>query len=265
MNTWRLKLMLAVLLLSVAGTPQAAPEVSATVGDLYYRLGGGKVLPPPGAGYTTFNLRSRFTGGFGMSCGQFNYHQNVQQVINEWKSRVRQIPGQLKAAVSSAIASLPGYLMMKYNPSLYNIITKTLDESADLFKLSYKSCQQVEKELARNPEANPYQGFLQASVMDKWTLGAQNNQVAADVDEEVKTNPAGPIRWIGGEEYGTPSNPIQINRDLVVAGYNILIGRTDNVAVVTPPVGPAALEPIVRIWPNPQAAGTWIQEVLVIR
>ena len=258
----RLITVLLLLLLTSAGVSQAAPEVSATVGDLYYRLGGGKALPPPGAGFTTFNLRSRFTAGTGYSCGQFNFHENIEQIINQWLDRVRAIPSQLQSAVSAAIAGLPGYLMMKYNPTLYNIMTKTLDESAELFRLSYKSCRQIESEMARDPEANPYQGFLQASVMDKWTIGAENGEVAADVDEEIKADPADPIRWLGGHEYGSLDNPLQINRDMVVAGYNIMIGRTGDVSVTTRPVGPAALEPIVQIWPSPADAGRWVQEVI---
>ena len=57
-------------------------------------------------------------------------------------------------------------------------------------------------------------------------------------------------------------NPIQINRDLVIAGYNILIGRTGDVSTVSRPLGAAALEPIVKIWPTPADAGQWIQEVI---
>ena len=141
-------------------------------------------------------------------------------------------------------------------------MNKTLDESAELFDTSFMSCQQIESEMQQNPDANPYQGFFQSSKMDKWSEGAQNNEVAADVDEEIKTNPAEPILWIGGERFGTPENPIQINRDLVVAGYNIMIGRTGDVSVTAPPIGAMANEPIVQIWPNPEAAGRWIQEVI---
>ena len=190
--------LLALLLVLASGPTMAVepPNLSATVGELYYRLGGGKVLPPPGAGFTTFAIRSRFTAGFGGSCGQFDFHQNITQMINQWKNRIREIPGQLQTAISAAIAALPSYLMMKYNPSLFNTLTRTLDEAFNLFQLSYKTCQQLETEMQKNPGANPYQGFLQASIADKWTWGAQNGELAADVANEIKKNPAGPIRWL---------------------------------------------------------------------
>jgi hypothetical protein len=141
-------------------------------------------------------------------------------------------------------------------------VTRTLDEAFNLFQLSYKTCQQLETEMQKNPGANPYQGFLQASIADKWTWGAQNGELAADVHAEIKKNPAGPIRWLGGHEYGTDNNPIQINRDLAIAGYNILIGRTGDVSTVSRPLGAAAQEPIAKIWPTPADAGQWIQEVI---
>lgn len=248
---------------SVVMTARAAPpDVPAEVSDLYYRLGGGQYLPPPGAMYSTFNIRSRFKIGLGYSCGKFNFVENLEQMVNTYRTKARQLPGQLEVALSAAITSLPGYFMRRVNPSLYNTITKTLDETAELFRLSYQSCQEIERQMQRNPDANPYANFVQASVAERWTVGADRGDVAADVDQATRDTPAAPIRWLGGDLYGTEANPIQINRDIVVAGYNIMIGRTGDVSVTTRPVGPMALEPIVRIWESPAVAGRWVQEVL---
>jgi len=264
MNNKILALVLSTMLTIFSGTVKAdGPPVSVNVGDVYYQLGGGEALPRPAAGFTSFNIRARFTAGFGYSCGKFNFHHNLEQMINQLMSNIRALPGQLQTAVSAAIAGLPGYLMQKYNPTLYNILTKTLDESAELFNLSFKTCEQMESEMAANPDANPYSGFLRASVADKWTVGSTTgDQIAADVHDEIKTDPADPIRWIGDDLYGTANRPIQINRDIVVAGYNILIGRTTDVSVTSAPPVPMRSEPIVQIWANPELAGRWIQEVI---
>lgn len=242
---------------------QTASPVSVGVGGEYYTLGGGAVLPPPGSGRVTFNINARLQVGFGYSCGKFNFHNNIEQMINQFQTRLRQLPGQLQQAVQAAIAGLPGYLMQKYNPTLYNILTKTLDESAELFNMSYKTCEQMESEMARNPNANPYDGFFQASVANKWrTGGNQNNAVAPDVYDDIKSSPAEPIAWIGGHLYGTQFNPVQINRDLVVAGYNIMLGRTADVSITSAPIGALANEPIAQIWANPEEAGVWAQTVV---
>ncbi|VAW67436.1 hypothetical protein MNBD_GAMMA08-2088 [hydrothermal vent metagenome] len=246
-----------------AETAEKAPLMSTSIGDLYYQLGGGKVLPPPGANYTTFRIDARFKGGFGYSCGKFNYRDNISQMVNQIKSQARQLPGQLVLALQAAGAGLPGYFMQKKNPTLYNIITKTLDQSAELFKLSYKTCEAMESEMAKNPDANPYAGFLRASVASKWKIGTDNNEIAADIHQGIKDNPGAPITWIGGKKYGSTNNPIQINKDIVTAGYNIMIGRTGDVSVLTSPTDTVTKKmPIVRIWANPDLAGRWIQDVI---
>lgn len=247
----------------VIAAEQTATSIPAGVGGEYYTLGGGSVLPPPGSGRITFNIRARLQLGFGYSCGKFNFQNNISQMINQFRQRVRQLPGQLQQAAQAAVAGLPGYLMQKYNPTLYNILTKTLDESAELFNMSYKSCEQMEAEMAKDPNANPYDGFLRASIAQKWTIGGNaNNAIAADVHQDVKTNPAAPIRWIGGVLYGTALTPIQINHDLAVAGYNIMLNRTGDVSTNARPTGNLANERIARIWPTPREAGVWAQKVV---
>ncbi|MCF6256162.1 MAG: hypothetical protein L3K25_07650 [Gammaproteobacteria bacterium] len=252
-------------MMTAHSAPENASQIPANISSTYYLLGGGQIIPPPGAGVTTFNISARFKVGLGYSCGKFNFQNNIQQMVNQMLTQVRQLPGQLQTATTAAVAALPGYLLMKANPTLYNLITKTLDETVTLFRMSYKSCKQIESEMQKNPDVNPYQGFMNASVADRWALGANSGDVAADVDESIKTaTDREPIRWLGGRLYGTADNPIQINRDIVVAGYNIMIGRTGDVSIATAPSpgSPMALEPIVRIWPSPAAAGTWVQEVL---
>jgi len=250
---------------AVQSAPENASQIPANIGYTYYQLGGGRIIPPPGAGATTFSISARFKVGLGYSCGKFNFQDNIRQMVNQMATQVRQLPGQLTTAASAAVAALPGYLLQKVNPTLYNIITKTLDETVTLFRMSYKSCKQIEQEMQKNPDANPYQGFMKASVADRWTTGVNAGDLAADIDDDIKTSTdREPIRWLGGNLYGTPDNPIQINRDIVVAGYNIMIGRTGDVSVITPPppYSQMAREPIVQIWPSPAAAGTWVQQVL---
>ncbi len=266
MNKKILTLIIGITLLTsniqmVDASEQTASPVSVGVGGEYYTLGGGAVLPPPGSGRVTFNINARLQVGFGYSCGKFNFSNNITQMINQLRDRVRQLPGQFQDAFGAALAGLPGYLAQKYNPTLYNIVTKTLDESVNLFNLSYKTCEQMESEMARNPNANPYDGFLRASIAEKWRSGGTNTAIASDVYDDIKQNPAEPIQWLGGKLYGTQFNPVQINHDLVVAGYNIMLGRTNDVSITTAPTGNLVNEPIVRIWETPEEAGRWVQTV----
>ncbi len=269
-NDNRIRQSVAVILMaSCAGwttttlaAASSASQVPAEISGLYYHLGGGRYLPPPGANMSSYNISARYKVGLGYSCGQFDFQDNLTTMVNQMMSKVRQVPSQLTTAAGAAVAGLPGYLIQKANPTLYNIITKTLDETATLFNLSFQSCQNVERELRLRPDSNPYQSFMQASIADRWTIGAGSGEMAADVDTSIKSNPRDPIKWIGDEYYGSADNPIQINRDIVVAGYNIMLGRTGDVSVTTAPTGAMVNQPIALIWPNPDAAGRWAQEVL---
>jgi integrating conjugative element protein (TIGR03755 family) len=236
------------------------PNVDDGTHVLFYKLGGGRVVPAPGSGFVTHRVSARFKGGFGYSCGEFDFQNNVSEMINQIETRVREIPMQLQNAISAAVAGLPGYLMQKINPNLYNIVTKSLDETAELFRFSYKTCEQMEAEMRQGK--NPYDGFMTAVVANKWKIGAEAGDNIADTKEDIADDPTGPIEWLGGNEYGTVQRPIQINHDLVIAGYNIMLGRTGDVSTDAIPVGALAQQPIVQIWSRPSDAGIWIQDVV---
>jgi integrating conjugative element protein (TIGR03755 family) len=235
------------------------PRADDSTHSLLYKLGGGKVIPAPGSGFVTHRVTARLKLGFGYSCGEFDFHDNVAQMINQIEDKAREIPMQLQNAISAAVAGLPGYLMQKINPNLYNIVTKSLDETAELFRFSYKTCEQMEAEMRQGK--NPYDGFMTAVVANKWEIGAKDGENIADTKEEIADDPTGPIEWLGGNEYGTANKPIQINHDLAMAGYNIMLGRTGDVSTNEIPAVGLSQEPIVKIWSRPSIAGEWIQDV----
>jgi len=258
-----LSIMLATATTAPAQTADPSlPIIDLSTHALFYKLGGGKAVPAPGSGRVTHHVTAHFKGGFGYSCGAFDFQDNLTQMINQIETQVREIPMQLQNAISAAVAGLPGYLMQKINPNLYNIVTKSLDESAELFRLSYKNCQQIEQEMRRDPGANPYAGFMSVSIANKWSAGGSAGNNIADVDNAIKQDPTGPVKWLGGNDYGTTSNPVRINHDLVIAGYNIMLGRSTDVSINTKPTGAMTREPIVQIWDRPSTAGEWLQEVV---
>ncbi len=240
---------------------ESLPLIDVETHALYYRLGGGAAVPAPGSGYVTHRVTARLKGGFNYSCGEFDFQNNISQMINQIENQVREIPMQLQNAVSAAVAGLPGYLMQKINPNLYNIVTKSLDETAELFRLSYKTCASMESEMRRHPGTNPYAGFMSVSIANKWRDGAESGNNIADVSDDIKQDPTGPVKWIGGKDYGSVESPIQVNHDLVIAGYNIMLGRSGDVSIDTKPTGNLKYEPIVLIWERPSAAGKWLQSV----
>lgn len=265
----KLKLIIPAMLAMVPAmtiaqtTDPSYAELPDSTDILTYRLGGARVVPIPGSGYITYKVDAHFKAGLGYSCGEFDFHQNLSQMINQIQTQARQIPIQLQNAVSAAVAALPGYLMQKINPNLYNIVTKSLDETTELFRLSYKSCKTMESEMQRNgSDYNPYEGFMNVAIAGNWEFGANTGMTIDEAKDAVDSKTPAPIRWWGGELYGTVDNPIQVNHDLVIAGYNLMLGRTGDVSTNAIPTGNLAQQPIVRIWHRPSDAAEWIQRVV---
>ena len=253
-------IMLSAFSVNAFAQDPTLPKIDDSTDLLFLKLGGGKVVPAPGSGYVTHRVTARLKLGFGYSCGEFDFQDNIAQMINQIETRVREIPMQLQNAMSAAVAGLPGYLMQKINPNLYNIVTKSLDETAELFRFSYKTCEQMEAEMRQGK--NPYDNFMTAVVANKWKIGGESGQNIVDMKSEIAADKNGPIKWLGGNEYGTVQRPVQINHDLVIAGYNIMIDRTGDVSTNEIPTGVLAQQPIVQIWSRPSIAGDWIQNVV---
>lgn len=256
-----------ILVVSQAVMAETRPGVSIHIGEQYYHLGGGAAIPPPGAGFRSFSIKAKLKMGYSYSCGKFDYHNNLEDMINQINSRVQELPDQLAAAGTAYAVSLPGYLAMKYNPTLANILKQTIDSSAELFNMSYKSCEQVEAEMQKDKTANPYDGFIQASVLNKWSIGAKktggNKPVMSDLDSDIKKNPGGSVPWYDGKNVGTSdTRPIETNKDFVVAGYNLMIGRVNELSSLKKPPSHMRSEPVALTWATPALAGEWVQRVV---
>ena len=246
-----------------------AEPVPSHIGPIYYKIGGGRVAGSPLAGFRTIRINASFSAGFGYSCGEFDPHESVSRMVNQIRDQVRELPAQLEAAFTAAMVSIPGYLFKRSYPGLYGVITKTLDDSFNLFQLSMKSCKQIEREMAKmGDDYNPYQNLLRASVAERWEFevgvddGRSIDQIEKEIDEQVGRQG---IRWLDGVNYaGLDQDPIRFNRDLVIAGYNTLIGRSPDMssAETSAPEAPFDDHYIVEVWPNPVAAADFLIDIV---
>ena len=255
-----LTLTLCIALLPVQAYALEEARIPSNASPFYYVIGGGQSLPRPAAGFQTTRLRSTLRAGLGYNCGQFNFAQNLAQMINQFNSKARQLPGQMTGAVQAAVLGLAGYLLNKANPALYNVVTKTLNESADLFRLGVKSCQQIERDTRQGRD--PYKTLVTASVADRWQVNAGTGELTVDLARQDTMENAADngVVLADGQRYGGLNQPVaSINENVAIVGYNTLLGRalTDRSA----PVGDAAEASMVKLWPTPQAAADWIASV----
>lgn len=253
-----------VLAAGVAVSPKntwAADEPVSTVGGaLYYSIGAGNVIPRPATGYVTHAVSANIKANLGYSCGKFDPTNNVVDTFNRIKSQIQDLPAQLGQALNAYVASLPSYLLHKANSALYNVVTKGIDESFELYSFSYKTCKTVEREISDGVE-NPYAGFMRAAVAQRWSTADADDNIN-DLNDSINENPGGSGVKIGNVNYGGDGQPtFWINELISIAGYNSLIDRRpwddQNVA-------PAAVQDdfMVTIWPDPNDAASWIVGVV---
>ena len=260
-----------------AAPPPVEPGIPSNSGGFYYSIGGGGALPNPPTFANSTNSSLNLEFGFGYSCGRFDPTTDVEEMLTGLLDGVadaaRRLPQQLMFALEAAITAMPGYLLNKANPSLYNVLMKAYEDTFELYELSYQSCEAMERDIADGK--NPYQNFIQATIADRWRINAGvatseggEPMTIDQVDHAIKTGDfaaEGLTLW-AGKQYGgaPPQEPIRPNYLTAVVGYNVLLGNgeVDNPAgtgETTEDIEGVPVEVLLpTFWPNAGAAAEWI-------
>ncbi|MGE0116230.1 MAG: hypothetical protein AB7T07_15270 [Steroidobacteraceae bacterium] len=256
----RRALIAGVMCVPVLTIPAAHSEpLTQYVDDFFYKLNGGRAIPRGAAGYVTYRIGARFTVNPGYTCGKFNLENNISDAINNIRTQLRGLPDQIATAATGLVSSLPMYLVKNYAPDIYGILTWNLDQSIELFRFQYKTCETIEAEIANNNVGyNPYSTAMRAAVLNQWEWGADQNNSIGQTSDEIKNDPGRRGFLFVGPGRGTANNPVPIKHDLMVLAYNNRIGRIQNPLDTSAPPASQNHFPLVQIWPTPQAAADWV-------
>ena len=215
---------------NVGTTPRAAdiPEGSkGAQGGISVGAARDSVVAP------TFNRRltstAQFDAGLGYACGTFDPFDNIEQSLNRVAESWKKLPQQYLLAFEAYIASLPAYLLNKINPTLYNTLTKNLDEAFALFEAEYKSCAQIERETQLGD--NPHGQLVRASIAKNLTIILGTDGITIDqAMEQVRAEGAKEgVRLENGTAYGGDGQePVNVRKSLMIAGSNLLMGRNSS-------------------------------------
>lgn len=173
-----------------------------------------------------FQINANFDAGFGYSCGKFDPFDNVEAMINSAIDKFKQLPQKFVQAAQAAVAALPAYILNKINPSLYNVVTKQLDEAFKLFEINFKDCQQMEREIALGQ--NPYQNLVMAGIGDR--MRVEMGFGSGTIDDRMETvrtaSASNGVVLTGGKRYGGDGQPpIEATKTVLTAGINLLADR----------------------------------------
>ncbi|MDH4275873.1 MAG: hypothetical protein OEW08_12625 [Gammaproteobacteria bacterium] len=243
-----------------------AADVAPKDSAWYYKLGGGRTVTIPSPQRTTISLNANAKLGFGYSCGKFkpSFNLNAATLKKAMDNATAQLKSQYTELANSAPGAAVSYVLMKANPALYQML-QTMDFNFNqLLDFSVKTCQQMEAEMASNPNANPFSGWVQSAKLTEWAK--QMDQSVSAVDAKDNVNDAvesGAVRvpYALADNQGSSAVPINAIGDVVIAGYNQILGRAAKDDMSAPSCGTACPR-MVTTWQNPGAARDWLKEVV---
>ncbi|MET1256955.1 integrating conjugative element protein [Aliikangiella maris] len=255
--------LLSVLFISSATFVEPVSTATSPTGDsmFYYRLGGGRVFRAvPRWEVTTINLSLRGTLT-GLTCGGFDPKVTIANTMNRVKDGLEDMYAQMEAAASAAVANLPGYILSKINPNLYDLFMNSIAQAETRFSLATKSCEKIEAEIRNG--GDPFEEFMTVSIGDTWKAGVGTNGVdIVDLEEQAESEARnnGLAHPCHGRAGGLNQPNFEVLGDVSEVGYNRLLNRsaclTSNITV-TPSV-----PPLVQKFNSPGAVRTWVNQVV---
>ncbi len=262
-----LGLMLSLLTVSSAYAMDIIPSDS----NQYYELGGGgDVSMPPVSTTEDIDLHGDANANLGYVCTGFNPSISMRNSLNDLTGSLQDMQASVINSATSALGSMPMYILSKTNKDLYNLIENAMTDAGDTFHLSMKSCQQALNEI--HDGKSPYQDWFGVSDSEGWmerareaaAHGGKSDVDINDVNKNMTKDPnkAG-IPWVHKKNSGGTGDtqvPIKVIYDVVVAGYNSQISPDndlDNNEAIAPP-GTA----LARYFPVADDAGQWAKLIL---
>ena len=241
----------------VACHPLMAAEAPSDDSLFYYKIGGGRdIAIPPSLNITTIDL-SLSGQASALSCSGFDPMVAIESSLDNLRNGIDNAVNAIELAATAAIANLPGYILQKANPGLYDLFQNALLRANESFSLATKSCERIQYEIANS--TNPFDEWVTVSWGDSWKrsvgIGGANIHDAIDDAEDA---PNEGIEWVGGLRAGGVNQPpIRVLSDVAKAGLNILSQRPPETGSNLPNSAPLA-----QHFAGPNAVDQWINNVL---
>jgi len=256
-----------ILLIVALSTSTFALNIIPSNSHYYYRLGGGSdISMPPVTKQESISVGGDVNVNLGYSCGTFNPVISMRNSLNQMKDSVEALPQNVIASATAAVGSFPMYILEKASPELYNLLQNAMAHASETFHLSMKSCEDALNNIKDGK--SPYQDWFSISDSQGWLKHAKAAQAGNsgedinDVKKELSSNPEKyGIPWIhhGQNAGGENQVDIQVIRDVVMAGYNVMVDPSLPLDSTTS--APSTSE-LTHFWKSPLEASKWAQLVL---
>lgn len=289
-NNKRLKIRSVTLALSLAGlvvfqsqtfSQSSNPRMEYSINALV----GPSTIPNEPTTIVTFPLLDANVKWdiFG-ECGQFDPNISIQGVFNGITEGFRNYMDGMIAAATAAVAGLPGLILKRVDPGLYDIVEEGMLSASLDFEGAKMNCQQMQDWLFREGDS-PWQDMKLMGDVAGWNFemgipgyggppagggataapaipaGNTNLIQVEERMEEADTGDDG-FQWVcGATRGGLGQAPIRTVQDLIIVGYNTLIDRADRCSTSAAPAGTSAFQ-VVAYWPDPDDSVEFVRGVI---
>ena len=219
----------ALLLAGGAAPPASGQEYGAAIGHgdtAVYELGGAVPIKAfQGFAGRTVEARLRFGWTGDLQCGSFDIASSITDQLGSAESAARQMMGNIVGAAQGVVASLPGLVLQRLNPSLYDMLTGMMAEAGIGFRMARANCERTVEAMRDRTAAGGWRALAEGEFW-KRQLGAGAEPTAAARAAAANAGGDAGTTWIGGVAAGGAGQaPIRPVTDAARAGYAGLQGR----------------------------------------
>ena len=257
----------AMLLVAGASPPAAGQEYGAEVGfgdAVAYELGGAvpiKAFQGFAGRRVEAGLRFGWTGD--VQCGNFDIAGSITDQLGSAESAARRMMGDIVSSAQGVVASLPGLVLQRLNPSLYDMLTGMMAEAGIGFRLARANCERTVEAMRDRTAAGGWRALADGEFWKgQLGAGAEPTRVARAAGANAGGD-AG-ATWIGGVKAGgVGQEPIRPVTDTARAGFAGLQGEP--ASAVAGGATLACTDPAERlcaVFPDSEAAAAFVASVV---
>lgn len=200
--------------------------------SLYYQIGGASPFAVSATMGMT-NLPAPINMGVrwnvDATCGNFDMGYSVSNSLNGVTNTFQNLMGNIIQNAQGAVASLPAMIIQRSYPQLYELLSNGVLQGRLDYDRSKLSCQAMTAQMGDWMMGSRLQ---QVATAESWSNAAAATRDPVQAQTQVEqTRGNNGVPWVGGSQRGGSGQPpINVVNDVVVAGYNLLHGRTDPVS-----------------------------------
>ncbi|HCQ8422397.1 TPA: integrating conjugative element protein [Klebsiella oxytoca] len=226
---------------------------------LYYRIGGGNITSGASNSGALDALNPSLKWKTNLMCGNFDLSTTVSNQLNGITDGFQSLMGDVLNSATGAVSSIPGMLLQRSNPGLYEMITNGSLQASAWFDDALLTCQGMNDKIGEKLDSS---GWFQAARTQNYidTVATSSDAIQAEKKLDKDDGSKG-VRWVGGKmRGGKGQEAIHPTRDLAAAGYNILNNKSPtSTAGVS---GSSCTGTICQRWPDSKTASEATTRVL---